>query len=778
MTSEPNLKEYVVTLHNFDDLESFYNDMETEGGDLYIPNRAVDIANRRPVSRNTHYMLSDREAEQLRQDPRVLAVELTLEARGIERRPVWSQSSTLWSKSASVLTNQKNWGLLRVSKGAQIPNWGVGGTTEASGDITVPFSGKNVDVVITDEPVDGTHPEFAKNVDGSGGSRFVPFNWFSLDQDILGNKVQIATVARSNGIATITTKDWHGLKDGTKINIVCSSHPSFNATNVVVSFIPYYPGPNPPNNAVAYLTTFTYAQAGPDVAAVAATGVWSRTYDYTIPSSTTYHGTFCAGITAGNTHGWARDANIYNFDNLLTYGDAAVYDYIRLWHNAKQINPATGVKNPTVVNSSWALQYTIRLDRVKSINYRGTISYAPFTLAQVKALGVGWGYKYDAATNTYLDAIVVPARDTAEEADIADCIAAGVTIVAAAGNEGMKIDLSGGVDYNNSIDYFGFTFTGTRYDDTIPYNRGAVPGAAPGVICVGAVGVTINGLLEEKADYSQCGPRVDVFAPGTNITSIVPGIFSNSSVATAPDSRNSSFKIRKSNGTSFASPQIAGIIATMLEVAPSMTPAAALNYITSSAKTGQLIDIAASPQVELVGLNGAQNRYAFAKYPSTISITPNTTAVIPLQSVTYSITITDVPDGSLVYLTESGTSVGTDFDDGVTQFVLTVTSGVASLTRTVRAGITGSRTSIMKLRTGGYDGNIQATASTVTVSVGDFAASSGSFTIDAQGKANFTITPSLDSTIEGAETFTLSIRTGSVSGNIVKTSGTITINDA
>ena len=31
------MEEYVVTLRNKEDLDDFYNDMETPGGDLYIP---------------------------------------------------------------------------------------------------------------------------------------------------------------------------------------------------------------------------------------------------------------------------------------------------------------------------------------------------------------------------------------------------------------------------------------------------------------------------------------------------------------------------------------------------------------------------------------------------------------------------------------------------------------------------------------------------------------------------------------------------------------------
>ena len=166
MTNELTLREYVVTLHKFDDLESFYADMETEGGDLYIPNRAVGCHLRRPVSRNTHYMLSDQEAAQLRQDARVWDVELTPEQLGIETVRAWTQTSDnlpLWSKSETLLYGQLNWGLLRSTEGVQRSNWGDGGTTDVTGTVTVPFGGKNVDVIVLDDTVDGAHLEFEKN---------------------------------------------------------------------------------------------------------------------------------------------------------------------------------------------------------------------------------------------------------------------------------------------------------------------------------------------------------------------------------------------------------------------------------------------------------------------------------------------------------------------------------------------------------------------------------------------------------------------------------------
>ena len=51
-------KEYIVTLHNYDDLENFYMEMESKGGTPSVPPREVTCALRRPISRNTHYFLT------------------------------------------------------------------------------------------------------------------------------------------------------------------------------------------------------------------------------------------------------------------------------------------------------------------------------------------------------------------------------------------------------------------------------------------------------------------------------------------------------------------------------------------------------------------------------------------------------------------------------------------------------------------------------------------------------------------------------------------------
>ena len=214
-------REYVITLHKHEDLDSFYDDMETLGGALFIPNRVISLVNRRPVSRNTHYRLTDEEAALIRNDSRVMAVELSIEEAGLEIRPSWTQSSTFWNKSNSVSATFKNWGLLRSVEGQQRASWGSDGVPNASGTINVTASGKHVDIGVVDGHMNPAHPEFSVNVDGTGGTRVNQYNWFSLTTTVTGggsNGTYVYTpyvdpsypTLDSNGYSARTADNDHG----------------------------------------------------------------------------------------------------------------------------------------------------------------------------------------------------------------------------------------------------------------------------------------------------------------------------------------------------------------------------------------------------------------------------------------------------------------------------------------------------------------------------------------------------------------------------------------
>jgi len=71
-------------------------------------------------------------------------------------------------------------GMYRVTSGAPLATWGdvTGIFTQTTQTVNTTSSGKNVDTVVVDAHINFNHPEFAVNVDGTGGSRAVQYDWF------------------------------------------------------------------------------------------------------------------------------------------------------------------------------------------------------------------------------------------------------------------------------------------------------------------------------------------------------------------------------------------------------------------------------------------------------------------------------------------------------------------------------------------------------------------------------------------------------------------------
>ena len=171
-------KEYIVTLKDFNDSDQFYNDMESSGGTSTIPDRVVTCCCRRTISRNTHYMLTDEEAQQIKGDARVIDCEQPPEELGIVPIEYWDAAQDgNWDKDPNG-ADDKNWGLKRCIDAQQTAGWGDNGTSQITGSVNTTSSGYNVDVVICDRHLNFGHPEFRENPDGSGNLRSVEFDWF------------------------------------------------------------------------------------------------------------------------------------------------------------------------------------------------------------------------------------------------------------------------------------------------------------------------------------------------------------------------------------------------------------------------------------------------------------------------------------------------------------------------------------------------------------------------------------------------------------------------
>lgn len=155
------MRTYNVILKKGVDYQSFWDDMENEndGGNLYIPNRRVDSPNLRPDSqRQTWYTLSDEEAETVRNDERVLAVEIPPEDRDDIVIGHHAIQEGVFTKTTSDSGNYQNWGLIRtLSKSNNYGSSNTSPTTEYPYSLT----GKGVDVVIQDSGIQIDHPEWA-----------------------------------------------------------------------------------------------------------------------------------------------------------------------------------------------------------------------------------------------------------------------------------------------------------------------------------------------------------------------------------------------------------------------------------------------------------------------------------------------------------------------------------------------------------------------------------------------------------------------------------------
>jgi hypothetical protein len=203
-----------------------------------------------------------------------------------------------------------------------------------TGTIELTMTGRNVDVVIVDEPeLTWDHPEFAVNADGTGGSRALYYNWYQHNPAVNGKAAGTYWANYEYGKTKYANPTWKDMRDAW----------------------------------------------------------WAAAR----------HGSHVTGTVAGNTNGWARDANIYRLDFNDPVG--SVWGYVKEFHKNKPINPVTGKKNPTIMNNSWGnsivsfVNYPDIMNGslVKDLTYQGT--YYQGLLYDGDAVRIAGFYTYDSA---------------------------------------------------------------------------------------------------------------------------------------------------------------------------------------------------------------------------------------------------------------------------------------------------------------------------------------------------------------------------------------------
>jgi 6-phosphogluconolactonase (cycloisomerase 2 family) len=343
-------------------------------------------------------------------------------------------------------------------------------------------------------------------------------------------------------------------------------------------------------------------------------------------------------------------------------------------------------------------------------------------------------------------------------------------------------------------------------------------GSVSGTVVATSTSVTVNDTSTTPAPTYTATPTANNVNEGSSLTINVSGsgitdgtyywTINNATTSTSDFGTNSGSFTITSNSGSFT-----------------VTPTA--DNLTEGAETFTVQIRTGSTSGTVVATTSTITVNDTSTTPASYTVTPTANNVNEGSSLTINVTGSNITDGTYYWTINNTTTSTADFGTNSGSFTITANSGSFTVTPTADSTTEGSETFTVSVRTGSTSGTVVATSSSITVndtsttpaasysvaaagaatsvnegssltfnvtgsnitdgtyywtinnvttSSADFSAVSGSFTITSNS-GSFTVTPTADSLTEGAETFTVSIRTGSTSGTVVATSSSITVND-
>jgi hypothetical protein len=539
------------------------------------------------------YLLTDTEAEQLKNDPRIKFINIDYKryaeftpppdelhsvrpdlvnryAAAVKNYREFAASNTLAVTPDTSDVNRTGYQLYRCTQ--KLDPWvdaALADNAVVNTNIPQYGTGKHIDVIVADDGTWIGHPEFQNNS--------------------LSDSSPFAAVPKPSGYVGGNVLPGNGTCD--LLDLVLDSpyylDPDWFNADPATRLITRWDGTVVPVESVARswwsnnaLRSAQFANAGTVGVSIAYTRANCNGSNAAL-STEGDHGTCCAALTYGRTQGWAYNANKWVLDLYGIYGAGIEtgFDIMKIFHTVKPVNPLFGTRNPTITSNSWGY----RSDKAPGgstyyYTHRSTSNTAYTTetginwLSHMGTQGDGGRWKSEMKTNS-----LTTAQD--------ELIAAGVIFVAASGNSNQKQVNSSHPDYNNFItatnggslanstfSEFGVAVYGTTNRRGFPQQGGKYTDATGAVIYpvinIGALDDDYKTSKEAKVGYSDRGNSIDVYAPADGTLAANRGYGTNwprpdTYAALSYNSGNTTDAAF--SGTSAACPVATGFIATVLE---------------------------------------------------------------------------------------------------------------------------------------------------------------------------------------------------------------------
>jgi len=598
-TPDP-IDEYTVIVNYPSDWEEIHNYIINENEIDGIPNRKLECKDARHYCIKTSvYMMSAEEAAVLKTHPKIehvelnqdkypqpqSAFELTVKNTGSDpqrygrnvafNKPRATPSSSSFNVNndgfaPATYTNgvRSNWSHSFINTTDSTPFRGVGITTTdtINSDLSFVLDGREVDVIVMDSGVSVLHPEF---IDEAGDYR-VRDLYLDGPAAVDPGSFQGSLGSQNYTIDGVTiqrpqegkSKAWWYQNGARTVPFRYNGSPSS------VGFV------YPPGGFSQYTHVHAHGKTGSG--------------SQIIQSG---HGTAVASQVGGKSFGLAFKCNIWNARISVGgngyFAASTYFNMITNWHKAKKI--ASENPNPTIVCCSFGgfaggssfnaggtnYSYTYR---GTTKTYTGNGSFSSNTNPDAGPFLTYSGSRYTRANATTSPRTAtggwIP-ENTADSAAVETAISNGVIVVAAAGNMNQKLSTSSDTDFNNYMEFPSGT-------DNYPNRVGGVQKGfsgdherLKGVIRVGALDCAVEPYCEKqgvtkfsirKADYSNNGPMINVYAPASGTMAAAFADYETDSsfnAVTREDSSN--FNDVYFGGTSAGAPNTVSLISLYLQ---------------------------------------------------------------------------------------------------------------------------------------------------------------------------------------------------------------------